>query len=133
MPPWCRTLGGSNVHLRPLYASSAAMLIVFHFSIPSRSSFSAPIKFVPLSDKITGRTPMGDEPLHSHYAGTGVHGRDNFNMDGPSSQTSEEKSPPLLGSPTNGDVEWAEVIDPVLLKVGEWHASLYSGRSAMIG
>ena len=24
----------------------------------------------------------------------------------------EEKSPPLLSSPTNGDVEWAEVIKP---------------------
>ena len=55
---------------------------------------------------------MGDEPLHSHYTGTTVHGRNNFNMDGTSSETSEEKSPPHLGSPTNCDVEWAEVINP---------------------
>ena len=33
-------------------------------------------------------------------------------MDSTSSEKSEEKSPPLLGSPTNCDVEWAEVINP---------------------
>ena len=60
----------------------------------------------------SGRTPRGEEPLHSHYKGTSVHGRNNFNMDSTSSQTSEKKSPPLLGNPANGDVEWAEVISP---------------------
>ena len=58
------------------------------------------------------RTPTGDEPLHSYYTRTSVHGRDDFNVDSTSSETSEEKSPPLLGSPTNCDVEWAEVINP---------------------
>ena len=57
------------------------------------------------------RTATGDEPRHSHYTATSVHGRDNFNMDSTSSQTSEQKSPALLGGPTNGDVEWAEVIN----------------------
>ena len=49
MPPWCGALGGLNLHLMPLRARSAAMLSVFHFSTHSRSSFSAPMKFVPLS------------------------------------------------------------------------------------
>ena len=57
-------------------------------------------------------SPTGDQPLHSHYTGTSFHGRDDFNMDSTSSETSEETSPPLLDSPTNGDVEWAEVINP---------------------
>ena len=59
---------------------------------------------------------MGDEPLHSYHKGTSVHGRDDFNMDSTSSETSEEKSPPLLGSPTNCDVERAEVINPCVGK-----------------
>ena len=33
-------------------------------------------------------------------------------MDSTCSETSEEKCPPLLGSPTNCDVEWADVITP---------------------
>ena len=57
-------------------------------------------------------TATGDEPLHSNYSGTIIHGREDFNMDNTSSQTSGEKSPPLLGSPTNSDVEMAEVINP---------------------
>ena len=57
IPPWCGALGGLNLHLMPLYASSAAMLSVFHFSIHSRSSFSAPINFVPLSDQILAGVP----------------------------------------------------------------------------
>ena len=56
-------------------------------------------------------TPMGDEPLHSPYTGTSVHGWDDFNLESTSSETSEQKSPPLLGSPTNCDVEWTEVIN----------------------
>ena len=58
------------------------------------------------------RTPTGDEPLHSLYTGTSVHGRDDFDMDSRSSHTGEEESPPLLGSPTNSDVEWAGTINP---------------------
>ena len=51
------------------------------------------------------------------------------------SQTSKEKSPPLLGSPTNGNVEWAEVINSGVGKGRslDWYASLFIGRSAMIG
>ena len=64
----------------------------------------------------SGHTPTKDEPLHSHDTGTGVHGRNEFNMDSTSSQTSEEESPPLLGSPKNGDVEWDEVINPCVGK-----------------
>ena len=134
MPTWCGALGGLNLHLMPLCASSAAMLSVFHFSIPSRSSFSAPMKFVPLSYRIIARcTPSGDEPLHSHYTGTSVHGRENFNMDSTSSETKEGKSPPLLGSPTSCDVEWAEVINPGVDKRRTLVWSLSFGRSAMIG
>ena len=60
----------------------------------------------------SGRTtPTGNKPLLSHYTGTCVHGRNDFNIDITSSQTSEVKSPPLLGGPTNGDIEWAEVIN----------------------
>ena len=40
-----------------LRASLAAMLSVFQFSIHSRSSFSAPMKFVPLSDQIIAGVP----------------------------------------------------------------------------
>ena len=78
-------------------------------------------------------TPTGDKPLNSHYTGTSVHGRDNFNMDSTSSETSAEKFPPLLGSPTNCDVEWAKVINHGVGKGGDWYASLSFGRSAMIG
>ena len=34
MAPWCGALGGLNLQLMPVCASSSAMLIVFHFSIP---------------------------------------------------------------------------------------------------
>ena len=115
MPPWCGALGGLNLHLMPLCASSVAMLSVIHFSTHSRSSFSAPMKNevgTIIRPNHSRSTPTGDEPLHSHYTRTSVHGRDNFNMDSTSRETSEKKSPPLLGSPTNGDVEWDEVINP---------------------
>ena len=62
------------------------------------------------------RTPTGDKPLHSIFTGTSVHGWNDFNMDITSFQTSEEKSPPLLDSLTNGDVEWAELINPIVGK-----------------
>ena len=58
MPLWCGALGGLNLHLMPLRAISTAMLSVFHFSIHSRSSFSAPMKFVPLSDQIIAGVPQ---------------------------------------------------------------------------
>ena len=57
-------------------------------------------------------TPTGGESLPSHYKGTSVHERDNFNKDSTSSETGEERSPLLVGIPTSGDVEWAEVINP---------------------
>ena len=47
----------------PLYTfvrSSAAMLTTFNFSILSGSSFSAPIKLVPLSDRIMEGVPLRD-------------------------------------------------------------------------
>ena len=56
-PPWCGALGGLNLRLMPLCASSVAMLSVFHFSIQSRSSFSAPMKLVPLSDQFIAGEP----------------------------------------------------------------------------
>ena len=57
MPPWCGALGGLNLYLMPLCASWAAMLSVFYFSIYSRSSSSAPMKLVPLSDQIIAGVP----------------------------------------------------------------------------
>ena len=57
MSSWCGALDGLNLHLIPLCAISAAMSIVFQFSIRSRSSFSTPIKFVPLSDQILTDVP----------------------------------------------------------------------------
>ena len=118
MPSWCGAFGGLNLHLMPLCAISARgnmerVLFLKH----SRSLFAAPMKFVSSSEKNhSRRTPTGDEPLHSHYTGASVHGRNHFNMDSASSQTSDEKSPPLLGSPKNGDVEWAEVTNPCVGK-----------------
>ena len=52
MPTWRGALGGLNLQLMRLFISSAAMLIVFYFSIHSQRFFSAPIKFAPLSDQI---------------------------------------------------------------------------------
>ena len=60
LPPWCGALGGLNLHFIPLWASSAAMLTTFHFSLLSRSSFCAPIKLVPLSDQIMAGVPLRD-------------------------------------------------------------------------
>ena len=62
--------------------------------------------------------PARDKPLESHITGTSVYGRNGFNMDSTSCQTSEEKSPPLFGSPINIDVEWAKVINPGVGKGG---------------
>ena len=57
MPPGCGALSGLNLHLMPLCESSAAMLILFQFSIHSRSFFSAPIKLVPISHQIIAGVP----------------------------------------------------------------------------
>ena len=101
----------------PLCASSA-MIIVFHFSLHSRSSSSASMKFVPLSEQIIAGVPRRETNRSTTNAQerTSVHGRYDFNLDSTRSQTSGEKSPFVLGSPTNGDVEEAEVINPGLGK-----------------
>ena len=57
MPPWFGALGGLILHSRPLWASSAALLTVFHFSILLRSYFSAPTKLLPLSDQMIAVVP----------------------------------------------------------------------------
>ena len=113
MPPWCGALDELNLHLMPLCASSAAMSSVFHFFDTFTERF---LRYNEVRNIIrpnhSRRIATGDDPLRSHYTGTSVHERNDFNMDSTSSQTSEEKSPPLLDSPTNGDVEWAEAINP---------------------
>ena len=80
---------------------------------------SPSIKFEPLSDEKKAY-PYGDGPLHSYYIGTGVHGRNDFNMNITSSQTSEDKSPPVLGSPKDGEVECSQVFNSAVVKGGDW-------------
>ena len=113
MPPWCSALGGLNLQLMPLCALFGGNVK----GIPFIHTF---MEFFLRSNEVrtiirpnhSRHTPTGDEPLHSHYTGSSVLGRDNFNMNSTSSETSEAKSAPLLSSPTNCDVEWAEVINP---------------------
>ena len=57
-------------------------------------------------------TPTGDKPLHSYYTRTGVHGRNDFNVNGASSKAREEETQPILGIPTYSNVKRAEVVDP---------------------
>ena len=63
MPLYSSVLGKVNLHLMSFCASSAAMLSMFNFSINSRSSFSAPIKFVLLTDQIV----LGVTRLEMHH------------------------------------------------------------------
>ena len=44
----------------------------------------------------SGFSPGRDKPLESNYTRTSLHVRNNFNMDSTISQTSDERSPPLL-------------------------------------
>ena len=99
MPPWCGALGWLNLHLMPLWASSAAILKVFHFSMFSRSSFSATTKLVPLSDQI-----MAGVPRRATKRSTLIT-HELASIDGTISTS-------LLGSPTHSNVKRAEVVDP---------------------
>ena len=100
-----------------------ALMCMFGGDVNRTSFFDKFTEVFLRSDKVrtiiwpnhSGRNPTGDEPLYSHYTGSSVHGRNDFNVDSTSSQTSEEKSSRLLVSPTNADVECTEVINPGFL------------------
>ena len=77
IPPWCGALVGLNLHFMPLWATSASTLTMFHFWTISRSSFTVPIKLVPLSAKSLRVYPYvypyGLLVLNSHNTRTGLH------------------------------------------------------------
>ena len=82
------------------------MLTTFHFSILSRSSFSAPIKLVPLSDQIMAGVPLRDTNRSTHNTRTGVHGCNYLDMHSASSETGEEQAQPFLSSTADSNIEW---------------------------
>ena len=55
-PPWCGALDGLYFHLRPL-CTSDSRASAFRFLLQWSSYFSAPTKFVPLSDHIIEGVP----------------------------------------------------------------------------
>ena len=76
-----------------------------------REFFSAPMKFVPLSDHIVEGVPRRETNRSTPITQELVSMNRTTSMDSMSSQTIEEKSPAFFGIPTNGDVEGAEVIN----------------------
>ena len=76
---------------------------------------------------------MGNKPLHSHYARTGVHGRNDLFMNRTSSQACEEETPALLGSPKHSNVKQTEIVDPGVREGRRLVCELFTGSSAMMG
>ena len=74
---------------------ASAMFSVLNLSTQSLSSVSDKVR-TSFKPNHSCRTMARDVPLDSHYTETSVDGRNNFNMDSTRSQTSEEKSQPLL-------------------------------------
>ena len=114
MTPFCSALGQWNFPLVLLCASSASMLLVFHFSVLLRISFSVPIKFVSLSDQIISGVPRRETKRSTPITQELVF------MVGKTStwtvrvvrQVKRRETPPLLGSRTKGYVKWTKVTNP---------------------
>ena len=61
--------------------------------------------------------PAGAEPLDSHHAAAGVHTWDHLEVDGPSREAGEKKSPSFFGRSLDRYEKGSKIIDA---SVGKW-------------